>query len=84
MLIKEEIRKHYIFSTKHELDDHNKMLKQYVIDLENKLEQLETDKQKLIEKLEKVLIEYEHVLASEESAINLYADIRKIVKGEEK
>lgn len=45
MLNKEEVRKHYIFTTEHELDDDNKMLKEYI-------EQLEIDKQKIIEKLE--------------------------------
>lgn len=46
------------------------------------IEQLETKNQKIIEKLEEILKEYEHVLASEESAINLYSEIKNIVKGE--
>lgn len=45
------------------------------------IEQLETNNKKLIEKLEEILKEYEHVLASEESAINLYSEIKKVVKG---
>lgn len=60
-----------------------------VIDVELAIEilfkyinQLESNHQKLIEKLEKVLKEYEHILASEESAISLYSEIRNIVKGE--
>ena len=62
-------------STEKTLLENNKKIKEYI-------DQLESNKQKIIEKLEKILSEYEYVLASEESAINLYADIRKIVKGE--
>lgn len=47
------------------------------------IDQLETDKQKLIEKLEKILKEYENVIANEESAMSLYAEILEIVKGVE-
>ena len=47
------------------------------------IKQLESDKQKLIEKLEKILKEYENVIANEESAMSLYAEILEIVKGVE-
>lgn len=39
MLSKEEVRKHYIFTTKHELDADNKMLKQYIEQLEQEKEE---------------------------------------------
>lgn len=45
MISKEEIRKHYIFLTEHELDEKNKMLKEYI-------EQLESEKENTIRKLE--------------------------------
>lgn len=48
----------------------------------NRANELETNNKNLIEKLEEILKEYEHVLASEESAINLYSKIKDIVKGE--
>lgn len=41
MISKEEVRKHYIFTTKHELDEDNKMLKQYIEQLEKDKEELE-------------------------------------------
>lgn len=47
----------------------------------NRANELETNNKNLIEKLEEILKEYEHVLASEESAINLYSEIKKVVKG---
>lgn len=47
------------------------------------IDQLESDKQKLIEKLEKILKEYENVIANEESAMSLYTEILEIVKGVE-
>lgn len=50
--------------------------------LNRQIQQLESNNKKLIEKLEEILREYEHVLASEESAINLYSEIKNIVKGE--
>lgn len=52
------------------------------IKLKKQIEQLESDKQDLIEKLEEILEKYEHEIASEESAINLYTEIKEIAKGE--
>lgn len=42
------------------------------------IEQLETDKQKLIEILDK----YEHVEANEDNAVSMYAEFKEILKGE--
>ncbi len=60
-------------STEKTLLENNKKIKQYI-------DQLETDKQKLIE----ILNKYEHVEANEDSAMNMYAEVRKILKGENK
>lgn len=77
MLSKEEIKeyKELINSKEYEANIIEKDLIKYI-------EQLETNNKNLIEKLEEILKEYEHVLASEESAINLYSKIKDIVKGE--
>lgn len=70
--------------TKSYVKEKDLVLAQYIIKKQqDKIDQLESDKQKLIEKLEKILKEYENVIANEESAMNLYAEILKIVKGVE-
>ena len=58
-------------------------MQERVQEVRNYIDKLESDKQKLIEKLEKILKEYENVIANEESAMNLYAEILEIVKGVE-
>lgn len=60
----------------------DRIVTEYIDQLENKVKKSETEKQKLIEKLEEVLKEYEHIKANEDSAMNLYSEIRKIAKGE--
>ena len=54
---KEEIKKvkeHYIFTTKHELDDSNKRLKEYIKDLEQKESILDKVTDKLKEYLKMI------------------------------
>lgn len=80
MISKEEIEKHYIFSTEHELDDNNKMLKEYI-------QQLETKEQKVVDKLEELKKEYKEAL--ETNSINAFIlkcqieILEEIMKGEE-
>lgn len=48
----EEAKKHYIFTTEHELDDSNKILKEYIQYLEQKESILDKVTDKLKEKIE--------------------------------
>ena len=56
----EEAKKHYIFTTEHELDDSNKILKEYIQYLEQKESILDkvTDKLKETVKKERQLMPY--------------------------
>ncbi len=83
MLSKEEIRKHYIFSTTHELDDHNKMLRQYVIDLENKVDQLESAKE-IKEALELVNIDIKALINMKYENKRLKSGINSLMQSRKK
>ena len=48
----EKVKKHYIFTTKHELDDNNKTLKEYIEYLEQKESILDNVTDKLKEDIE--------------------------------
>ena len=52
---KEKAKKHYIFTTEHELDDSNKILKEYI----QYLEQKESILDKVTEECRKQMKEYE-------------------------
>lgn len=67
------------------LQEENEKLKVKTWQYDKTLEALQKDtiwKTKLSEKLEEILKKHKYILASAESAINLYADIRKIVEEE--
>ena len=86
----EKLKKHYIFTTKHELDDNNKTLKEYIEYLEQKESILDkvTDKLKETIKKERQLMPYlPHKLASFHYANGrevLSKEILNIIEGEKK
>ena len=86
----EKVKKHYIFTTKHELDDNNKTLKEYIEYLEQKESILDkvTDKLKETIKKERQLMPYlPHKLASFHYANGrevLSKEILNIIEGEKK
>ena len=53
MIRKEEVRKHYIFTTDHVLDDNNKMLKQYIEQLESENKALKKGQNSLMQSRKK-------------------------------
>lgn len=92
----EQTKEHYIFTTKHELDDDNKKLKKYIRHLEQKSEILD----KVIDNLEEVgnkyikeykdvekldLIQQNTIVLQELSCvIDDIEDILEIIEGEKK
>lgn len=81
---KEEIEKakeHYIFTTKHELDNENKMLKKYIEHLEQKSETLDKVTDKLKEDIE--TNNFRETLCSEDKGRYYYGkEILNIIEGE--
>ena len=95
--VKEKVKKHYIFTTEHELDDNNKTLKEYIKYLEQKesildkvtefikddvtTEDIKFEGSKLFSKVYKSLISKTKEKIAE--GINSYKDqIEKIIEGE--
>lgn len=64
MTDKEIIRNHYIFSTTHELDDDNKFLKEYILNLEHENKQLKDKDEKISKVIEYCLNEREDINGS--------------------
>lgn len=75
----EKAKEHYIFTTKHELDNENKMLKKYIEHLKQKTETLDKVTDKLKEDAE--IFKKENV---DGALQNYVAKILKIIEGEKK
>ena len=84
----EEAKEHYIFTTKHILDDSNKRLKEYIKYLEQKESILDKVKKKLkedIKKFDKLRKRHKMYSASEERLSSKYfyaQEILNIIEGE--
>lgn len=82
----EKVKKHYIFTTEHELDDNNKTLKEYI----EYLEQKEFILDKVTEFVTKIATENAEKYNSENqkevdfSEWNLALEILNIIEGEKK
>ena len=82
--VKEKVKKHYIFTTKHELDDNNKTLKEYI----EYLEQKESILDKVTKFANKIATENAEKYNSENqnevdfSEWNLALEILNIIEGE--
>lgn len=79
----EKAKKHYIFTTKHNLDDDNKRLKDYIQHLEQKESILKKVTDKLKEDIELANEEYTKTLSYREEGIRDEAqEILNIIEGE--
>ena len=84
----EQVKGHYIFTTKHELDNENKMLKKYIKELEQKSETLDkvTDKLKQFKtdlKAHEKKYEYKKDISTGLIGVRINA-ILNIIEGEKK